>query len=128
MMKKWITIGCVIVLALIAISLYSSGKHASRKLITTAVYSCDNDKAITASYFDGDPAPEVGPGEMPRPTGSVDVRIGDEATATLKQTISADGARYATADESLVFWNKGNEALIMRNNSMDLDYRNCKSI
>ena len=27
---------------------------------------------------------------------------------TLPQTLSADGARYANADESIVFWSKGN--------------------
>lgn len=36
-------------------------------------------------------------------------------TTTLPQAISADGARYATADESIVFWNKGNSVLITQN-------------
>ncbi|MEI6843118.1 MAG: MliC family protein [bacterium] len=33
----------------------------------------------------------------------------------LTQTISASGARYANADESFVFWNKGNTAFVEQN-------------
>ncbi len=97
----------------------------SRTFLTTVTYSCDEGRTITASYYKGEEAPQPAEGEMPMPTGSVDVAIGEEATTTLSQTISADGARYANADESLVFWSKGDSALVMRNNSMDLDYTNC---
>jgi membrane-bound inhibitor of C-type lysozyme len=31
---------------------------------------------------------------------------------TLSQVVSASGARYANADESFVFWNKGDGAFI----------------
>jgi membrane-bound inhibitor of C-type lysozyme len=92
--------------------------------IATAVYSCDDGKSISAAFFEGEQATST-PGEIPTPTGSVEVSLDGQASTTLHQTISADGARYATADDSFVFWNKGNEALIMRNNSMDLDYTNC---
>ncbi len=36
-------------------------------------------------------------------------------TMTLPQAISASGARYATADESIVFWNKGDSVFITQN-------------
>jgi len=36
----------------------------------------------------------------------------DGRTMTLPQTISASGARYATSDESTIFWNKGDTAFI----------------
>lgn len=36
-------------------------------------------------------------------------------TMTLPQTVSASGARYANADESIVFWNKGNDLFITQN-------------
>lgn len=42
---------------------------------------------------------------------------------TLAQTISADGVRYANADESFVFWTKGNGAFVMEGN--DQTYANC---
>jgi len=93
--------------------------------IASATYTCDSGKTISAAFFEGAPAAPVQPGQPPMPTGSADVSLDGAASTTLHQTISADGARYANADESFVFWNKGNEAIIMRNNSMDLDYRNC---
>lgn len=90
-----------------------------------ARYSCDKGKFITAAFFTGSTTAPAQPGQPPVPTGTADVSLDGGATTTLHQTLSADGARYATADESFVFWNKGNEALIMRNNSMDLTYTNC---
>lgn len=95
--------------------------------ITEAIYQCDNDKTIAAAYHEGPEAPEPVPGEPPVPTGSVSVSLDGEAAMDLKQTISASGVRYANEDESFVFWNKGDEALIMRNNEMDLEYTNCRS-
>ncbi len=55
------------------------------------------------------------------PTSSVDATFGDSSvtfseddlgTMTLPQVISASGARYANADESIVLWNKGNDVVI----------------
>jgi hypothetical protein len=42
----------------------------------------------------------------------------------LKQTLSADGARYANSDESLIFWNKGNGALVLEDGK-EKDFTNC---
>jgi hypothetical protein len=42
----------------------------------------------------------------------------------LKQTISASGVRYANKDESFVFWNKGNGALVLENN-VEKSYIGC---
>jgi membrane-bound inhibitor of C-type lysozyme len=107
--------------------------ESTRTFITTATYTCDKGKRITASYYHGPEAPKSLEGESasssqdgpPTPTGSVDVSIDGAARTTLAQTLSADGARYANSDESLVLWNKGTTALIMRNNTMDLNYTNC---
>jgi membrane-bound inhibitor of C-type lysozyme len=90
----------------------------------TATYYCDGGKTITAKFYKGENV-NVKPGEMPVPTGWVEVSLSGDPFMTLKQTISASGVRYANDDESFVFWNKGDEALIMRNNSMDLSYKNC---
>ncbi|HEV8677605.1 MAG TPA: MliC family protein [Candidatus Paceibacterota bacterium] len=103
----------------------TASQQTSRTLVATAAYQCDNAKTITAAYYDGGPAPAAQEGQPPTPTGSVDVSLNGGATSTLAQTISADGARYANADESFVFWSKGNTALVMNNNAMDLDYTNC---
>ncbi len=43
---------------------------------------------------------------------TVNLVLSDGRRVSLPQAISADGARYANPDESFVFWNKGNGALI----------------
>jgi membrane-bound inhibitor of C-type lysozyme len=101
-------------------------QEASRTPVNTVVYRCDNGKSITAAYFEGVDIPVV-EGEMPNPTGSVDVSLDGGASMSLNQTLSASGIRYGNNDESFVFWSKGQEALIMRNNQMDLDYTNCRA-
>jgi membrane-bound inhibitor of C-type lysozyme len=94
--------------------------------IASATYTCDAGKTLAATYYAGTPV-TVAPGERPVPTGWAMVSIDGGPEVRLSQTLSADGARYANADESLVFWNKGNEALIMRDNAMDLAYTNCQT-
>ncbi|HEU5114571.1 MAG TPA: MliC family protein [Candidatus Paceibacterota bacterium] len=123
-----------IIAALVAVAVvwtYSRPPRASerpspsRTFIAAATYFCDKGKIVSAEFYDTPTTTKPVPGEPPHPTESVDVSIGGAPTTTLAQTMSADGARFANADESLVFWNKGNTALIMRNNSMDLGYTNC---
>lgn len=103
--------------------------------IADATYTCDKGHSIHATYFEGTTTTPVQPGQPPVPTGSVQVSLDGGPTMTLAQTISADGARYSDGNpqiaqgqpgaETFVFWNKGNSALIMRNNTMDLTYTNC---
>jgi len=81
----------------------------------TAVFLCNDNKTIKVTFYKGESV-LVNPGEMPVPTGSVDIILSDGRDFNLKQTISASGVRYANEDESLVFWNKGNGALVLENN------------
>ncbi|MES2223629.1 MAG: MliC family protein [Patescibacteria group bacterium] len=101
----------------------SNSKQVSKD---TVIYTCDSGNTVVAAYHEGEVV-DVKPGEMPVPTGSVDVSLNAADAITLKQTISGSGVRYVNSDESFVFWNKGNEAIIMRGNAMDLDYKNCVS-
>jgi membrane-bound inhibitor of C-type lysozyme len=101
------------------------GELQNKQVIATVTYSCSGDKFIRAQYLEGDPAMPVSADKTPKPTGKVEVSLNGEASTTLGQTISADGARYANFDESFVFWSKGDTALIMHNNSMDQTYTNC---
>lgn len=94
-------------------------------VIDTIQYACDEGKTITATYYKGENVSKPKPGEMPTPTGSVEVSIDGGTVTILNQTISGSGIRYANGDESLVFWSKGDEALIMHNNEMDVNYKNC---
>jgi membrane-bound inhibitor of C-type lysozyme len=75
------------------------------------VFVCEDNKSIHAVFYDR----------------GVKVGLPKESETFLLQTISASGARFANTDESLVFWNKGKGAFIMRNNEADPNFKNCKT-
>lgn len=91
--------------------------------IAQATYLCDGSKTIQAAFYKGEEH-QVGPGEMPIPSGSVKIVLSDGRNFNLAKTISADGGRYANPDESFVFWDKGNTALVLENGA-EKDYKNC---
>ena len=73
-------------------------------------YVCSEGKTIQASYY----------------TDSVDIVLSDGRNFSLPQAMSASGARYASADESVVFWNKGNTAFITEGgNPENMTFANC---
>jgi len=74
----------------------------------TAVFECPN-KSITAIFH--------------LPQDTVDLYLSDGRYISLPRAMSADGARYANADESFVFWNKGNTAFIEEGNATT--YKDC---
>ena len=92
-----------------------------------ATYTCSGGKTITASFFDLQNPPKQLPDAMPTPTGSALVVLSDGRSMTLPQTISGSGVRYANADESFVFWNKGNTAFIEEGSNQDQTYTGCIS-
>jgi membrane-bound inhibitor of C-type lysozyme len=96
---------------------------ATPTLIANATYSCDEGKTILASYYQGETKPVPSADMPPVPGGSVQLTLGDGRTMTLPQTISADGGRYANADESFIFWSKGNGAFVEEGGMMT--YANC---
>ena len=91
--------------------------------VAQAEYVCNGGKTVSASFYQG-PAAPVQPGEPPKPSGSVKLALDDGRSLELAQTLSADGGRYANADESFVFWSKGNGATILENNA-EHDYAGC---
>jgi membrane-bound inhibitor of C-type lysozyme len=72
-------------------------------------YVCTDNKTISASYY----------------ADSVDVALSDGRTFSLPQVVSGSGSRYATADESVVFWNKGTSAFITEGNPDNQTFMNC---
>ena len=84
-------------------------------VIATASYACSAGKTITAMYYSGQATPAASPNQPPTPGGSVALTLSDGRAMTLEQTISADGARYANVDGSIVFWNKGNGLMFTEN-------------
>jgi membrane-bound inhibitor of C-type lysozyme len=81
----------------------------------TALFSCNNAKSITATFYEGASTASGNATQPPTPRGSVQLVLNDGRSMTLPQTLSADGARYANADESIVFWNKGNGVTFTEN-------------
>ncbi len=56
---------------------------------------------------------------------SVDLKLSDGRTMKLPQAMSASGARYANADETFVFWNKGDTASVTEGKDGKETYSNC---
>lgn len=75
-------------------------------------FVCDAGKTIGATfYMDNDRA--------------VDLVLSDGRSLSVPHALSASGARYANADETFVFWNKGNTAFITEGKSGALTFVNC---
>ncbi|MDD5289821.1 MAG: DUF333 domain-containing protein [Patescibacteria group bacterium] len=68
----------------------------------SVTFFCDNNRKIQAKFY------------LPQDT-YVDLVLSDGRSLQLPHAISASGARYANADESLVFWNKGDTAFLTEN-------------
>ena len=124
MKKSFILVVAIIVIGVGAWLVYqdkinsdnSQEQSATSTLISQVSYLCEEEKTINASYYEGSPAAQTQPGEMPTPTGSVDLVLSDGRSLTLPQAISASGTRYANSDESFTFLSKGSDAFILENN------------
>lgn len=76
----------------------------------TVTFVCTQDKLINATFYLKDDK-------------YVDLDLGSGNKVSLPRTMSASGARYAKADDSFVFWNKGDTATITENQVET--YSNC---
>lgn len=103
-MKKQIFI-IPLVLLFLAGTVYLYQKSASKNavpepptksVVNAANFMCGDNKSIQAVFY----------------KDSVALALSDSRTISLPQAMSASGARYANADESFVFWNKGTTAFI----------------
>jgi len=94
------------------------------QLLNRSIYLCRNELSIDASLYETATTAVSVSGQPPILTGTAKVILSDGRNLDLKQTISADGARYATANEDFVFWSKGNGALVLENN-IERDYVGC---
>jgi membrane-bound inhibitor of C-type lysozyme len=72
--------------------------------IISAKFACEGDKLVSVDFLK-DKARIVTEGKI----------------FVLDRAISASGARYANADESLVFWNKGDTAFMEENGEIILN-------
>lgn len=77
------------------------------EIINSVTFNCDESKNIKATFF------KMG----------VSIVLSDGRKMVLPQVISGSGARYANADESFVFWNKGDTAFVTEGDLTT--YNNC---
>ena len=77
-----------------------------------ATFVCRSGKSIHAIFYPGDDR-------------QVDLKLSDGRSLSVPRAISASGARYATADESFVFWNKGTTAFITEGSTDHETYSDC---
>lgn len=76
------------------------------------LFVCDNQKTIAAAFYITDDK-------------FVDLILSDGRKLSAPRAISASGARYANADETFVFWNKGDTAFITEGASSTPTFTNC---
>ncbi|MBA3732787.1 MliC family protein [Patescibacteria group bacterium] len=77
--------------------------------ISVAKFVCADGKSIDAEFY----------------KNFVHINTKKLGSLYLPQTISGSGARYANADESVVFWNKGVAAFITEGDSNFQTYKEC---
>jgi membrane-bound inhibitor of C-type lysozyme len=77
-----------------AVAASASVAEDMKEPISEVKYACADDKSIEATYY----------------ADEVELMLSDGREMMLPQTISGSGIRYANADESFVFWSKGNTA------------------
>jgi len=116
----------LIVIVIVVSSIVALNYKAPEKEqpIATVSYVCNVGRTIEAAYYRGETKPARSSGQPPIPGGSVALSLSDGRSMTLRQTISADGSRYANKDESFIFWSKGNGALVLENNQ-EKNYIGC---
>lgn len=93
----------------------------------TSTFLCQSGQIITAQFFETPVDTTIGENGQPTPTGSVALLLMNGQTVTLPQTIAASGVKYAAADESIVFWVKGNEVMVQEN-GQETTYLGCVAL
>lgn len=97
-------------------------------VVASLMYVCDNNLALNAVYYDVPKATVATSEGIPTPTGYVTLTLPAARTLSLNQTISASGVRYSNADESIIFFNKGNEAIFTEVAVTPDEFTNCIAV
>jgi len=77
--------------------------------VAEATFKCKDGKSIEATFF----------------ADSVALKLSDGRDMEVPQAMSGSGARYATKDESFVFWNKGDTAFVTEGSDDNQTYSDC---
>jgi membrane-bound inhibitor of C-type lysozyme len=107
------TVAIILFIAVFFVGFFIGRKFESKFIlgepISSARFACADNKSIYAEFY----------------KNFVHLEFGGQKTLYLPQTISADGGRYANADESIVFWNKGNTAFVTQGDPNNETYKDC---
>lgn len=95
-------------LALFAVTVLAGAPAPGATPVAEATFKCKEGKSIEARFY----------------ADSVDLKLSDGRSMKLPQVMSGSGARYATADESFVFWNKGDTAFVTEGDD-NMTYAEC---
>jgi len=108
-MNRLSVVGAIV----LGIAMLAAVAHAEAP-IATATFKCADGKAIDATFY----------------PDSVDLTLTDGRSLELPQVISGSGARYANADESFQFWNKGDTAFITEgpDDNDNMTYKDCVAV
>jgi len=104
-MRQAIVLGGLLVAVLFA----PVARAQDEEPVNTATFVCADQKSIVAKFY----------------SDEVALTLKDGRSLALPQVISGSGARYANADESIVFWNKGNTAFLTEGSDENMTYKDC---
>lgn len=116
--KKLLLIAVALVIAVFAF-MYFYKANVTKVSAPVDVTPTPYDVSVTYTCPNGDKIPAT----FNNSEGTVSFTLPGQAEMTLPHAISADGARYANEDESVVFWNVGNSIMVMQNGVTT--YENC---
>jgi membrane-bound inhibitor of C-type lysozyme len=114
MRRKLAVMAAILLAALVAVRTYRAAlvrRLTQQRAGITADYVCEQNKTMRAVFVSG---------RQPR----VELSLGDGRHLTLPRAPAASGTRYASADESTVFWSKGDTAFLMEGGTQT--YANCR--
>lgn len=74
----------------------ASGEGRAEDPVSKVRFACKENKTIDATFY----------------ADKVDLALSDGRSMSLPQTMSGSGIRYANADETSVFWSKGDTAFV----------------
>lgn len=77
--------------------------------VAEAKFKCADGKTIDATFY----------------ASAVDLKLSDGRSLRVPQAMSGSGARYANADETFVFWNKGDTAFVTEGKDGKETYADC---
>ena len=100
------------ILAAAGLAVLVAGSGFAEEPVATATFKCTGGKAIDATFY----------------AHKVDLTLTDGRSLELPQVISGSGARYANADESFVFWNKGDTAFITEGSDDTMTFKDCVAV